>query len=125
VNGSGKMCLDACRSNSTCERPPDFAFTCDNGGSRFNDGFCKPASAFTCIPASQFERGTKPIGACCTATGNGIAGLECEGSLCVAVGDGPFVCTNYCTLPKDCSGAFTCQGQINQCFPANSPYTCN
>jgi hypothetical protein len=125
VNGSGKMCLDACDHDGSCQRPPDFNFTCDNVGST-QEGFCKPPGAsFMCIPASKFERGTKVPGNCCTATRTGLAGLECEGALCVALGDGPFVCSNACSLPADCSGPFTCQAEVGRCVPANQTYTCN
>ena len=126
--GGGKMCLDECRSNSTCTRPPDFTFTCDNGGVAGDEGFCKPTGSFTCIPASTFETGTKLTGACCTATGDGHAGNECAGGRCIAIGDGPFVCTNQCVLPKDCAAGYVCQAITEtrkECIPANTPYTCN
>jgi hypothetical protein len=120
----GNMCVDECSGNSGCERP-DLKFTCDLGGSI--RGKCKPPDGFTCIPSAQFERGTKQPMECCTATGDGIAGLECEGSMCIAIGDSPFVCTHGCELPKDCPSGTVCQ-QITddrkECIPANRPYQC-
>ena len=126
--GGGKTCLDICYSSSSCARPPDFMWTCDNGGTPGDEGLCKPSGAFTCIPAAQFETGTKVPGECCTATGDGYAGLECEGGRCIAIGDSPFVCTHACVQPKDCPKGFVCQ-QITdtrkECIPANRPYTCD
>lgn len=121
----GKMCLDDCRAESTCQRDGLDTFTCD--GSPASPGSCKPPPGFACIPAAEFERGTKVAGECCTPTGDGNAGLECEGGLCIARGDGPFVCSNPCGQPKDCSGPFYCQPiteSRKECFPANEPYAC-
>jgi hypothetical protein len=102
-------------------------WTCDNGGTPGDDGFCKPTGAFTCIPAAEFELGDKIPGDCCTATGDGYAGLECVGGRCIAIGDSPFVCSHICIQPKDCPSGFVCQ-QITEtrkeCIPANRPYTC-
>lgn len=125
-DGTGqKMCMDDCRSQGACQYA-DFDFTCD-APNTFTDGLCRPPGGFTCRPASSFELGTKPIGACCTATGDGEAGLECQGGLCIAIGTGPFVCTNACDKPTDCKGAHVCQ-QITstrkECIPANMTYTC-
>lgn len=125
--GGGKMCRDSCRSNSTCQRPPELVWTCDNGGTPGADGFCKPDGAFTCIPAAEFELGTRIAGECCTATGDGFAGLECVGGSCVAIGDSPFICNHRCEQPKDCPSGFVCQPITNdrkECIPANRPYTC-
>ena len=126
--GGGKMCLDRCRSNALCRRPPDLAWSCDNGGSSFNVGFCKPTGPFACIPAAQYELGTKMSGDCCTATGDGWAGLECAGGRCIEVGEGPFFCTQGCVQPKDCPAGFVCErlnDDYKDCVPANRPYACN
>ncbi len=125
--GGGKMCRDICFSNSICTRPPDFAWTCDNGGTPHEEGLCKPSGAFTCIPAAKFERGTRSAGDCCSATGDGWAGLECMGGRCIAIGDGPYVCNHICVQPKDCPSGFVCE-QVTEtrkeCIPANRPYVC-
>ncbi|MBX3212724.1 MAG: hypothetical protein KF850_11870 [Labilithrix sp.] len=125
--GGGKVCRDSCRSDSTCRRSPELEWTCDNGGTPGAPGFCKPDGAFTCIPAAEFELGTRAAGECCTATGDGFAGLECVGGSCVAIGESPFICNHRCLQPKDCPSGFVCQ-QITddrkECIPANRPYTC-
>lgn len=128
VGGGVKMCLDGCHGASGCTHAGITGFTCDNGGSNFDDGWCKPPAGAACIPQSQYEYGTKPAGSCCSATGDANAGQECTGGLCIAIGDGPFVCSNPCDQPKDCTGPFTCftiDVGRKECIPANDPYTCN
>lgn len=125
--GGGKMCLDACRANRVCQRPPELSWTCDTGGVPRGDGVCKPSGAFTCIPAAKYELGSRVAGDCCTVTGDGWAGLECSGGRCVALGDSPFVCTHTCVTPKDCPSGFICASldeTRKDCVPANQPYTC-
>jgi hypothetical protein len=125
TGGGKKMCLDQCRFDETCVNG-DITFTCDSPD-KYTDGRCKPPPGFTCVPQIQFVRGTKKAGSCCTPTGDGNAGLECEGGLCNAIGDNPFVCSNACRTGADCGGGFMCFaiGERKECIPANSPYTCN
>jgi hypothetical protein len=125
--GDGKMCLDACFSGTGCQLPPDIAWTCDKNSDPSRDSFCKPTGAFTCKPASEFEYGTRLSGECCSPTGDGISGLECVGGGCVARGEGPFVCSQVCELPKDCPSSFVCMtitATRKQCVPATDTYTC-
>jgi hypothetical protein len=124
----GKMCLDGCRGNNDPCTRTDVQFTCDSA--QFQDGWCQPPTGFVCKPSESFQRGTKKAGACCTPTGNGTAGLECEGGLCIAIGPvtNPYVCSNSCTVPGDCEGPMICQtitATKRECIPANSTYTCN
>ena len=126
--GGGKMCLDWCYGDSFCRRPPDLSWTCDNTATPGERGHCRPSGAFACIPAAQFEHGTRPTGDCCTPTGDGWAGLECLGGGCVAIGESPFVCSQRCEKPKDCPSGFICHAfdeTRKECIPANRPYTCN
>jgi len=120
-----RMCMDACRSQSTCVRR-DVTFTCD-AGDIGDDGLCQPPLGFQCIPQSRFQRGTRQVGECCQATGDGNAGEECDGNKCIAINkDGqnsPFVCTHRCELTKDCPSGTVC-GPLKTCDPANLPYTC-
>ena len=117
-----RMCLDECRAQETCERYA-VTFTCD-APARGEEGYCQPPTGFACIPAAQFGRGTRETGGCCTPTFDGRAGEECEGNLCIALGDGPFVCTHRCDTTKDCPGGYIC-GPFGTCMPANTGYTCD
>ena len=121
IGGGQKACLDECRSNSACQRPDLMTFTCNT-----STDTCAPPAGFTCIEASAFLRGTRVTGDCCSATGNGLSGLECEGGRCIAWGPdtNPFVCTNACSVPNDCGPGFVCQMQVGFCIPGNDPYTC-
>jgi hypothetical protein len=119
------MCLDACRGASTCTRR-DLTFTCD--GSPAASGYCKPTdAAFKCVPQNQYQRGTREVGECCAATGDGHAGEECDGNKCVAINesgqDNPFVCSHWCEVTKDCPSGTICS-PFNSCVPANRPYMC-
>lgn len=123
--GGGKMCRDSCSSNGPCRRPPKLVWTCDNDNA-LSDGFCKPDGAFTCIPAAEFELGTRATGEYCTATADGSAGLECIGGRCVASGDGPFICAHRCVQPKDCPSGLVCifsTDNFKDCVPATSSFT--
>lgn len=126
TGAGGKMCLDECATDTFCTRP-DLAFTCDPSGS---PRLCKPSAGFACIPASKFERGKRPIGACCNAgvapNNDGTAGSQCEGNQCAAVGASPLVCTHRCSSQGDCIGGFSCIqfGTSKACVPTSSAYTC-
>jgi hypothetical protein len=122
VVGGARMCLDRCRHDSTCERY-EVTFTCDSDNA-FTDGFCAPPAGFECIPAARFERGTRAVGECCAATGDGRSGEECDGNLCVALGDGPFVCSRFCERGPDCPSGSVCS-PFHTCVPGNTPYTCD
>jgi hypothetical protein len=124
TGGGVKMCLDECFQDGFCERP-DVTFTCDQpeAGQR---GLCQPPPGFACLPQSEFVRGTRETGGCCAFGMDGTAGSECDGNQCVAVADGPYVCTNRCDSGEDCPSSFTCTmfGTSKACIPANAPYTC-
>jgi hypothetical protein len=125
--GTTRMCTDECRGDSACEgHLPNFACV---GATQFQPGRCEPKETSTkCTPQDQFTRGTKPLGACCTATHDGAAGLECEGGHCGAFGatSNPYICLNTCSKPADCPGNFTCLnvGGRGICGPLADPYTC-
>lgn len=117
--GPIKMCSDPCDSNDGCNSAP--GLTCNNGNMA-----CEPATALGCVPAAQWQLGTKQLGDCCVATHDGHAGQECVGNRCVAFGpvSNPYICTNACSKPSDCPGAYMCS--IDQfCVPSNTTsYTC-
>jgi len=126
--GAGKMCLDTCYSQSKCERRGrEGEFKCD--GAKFEEGMCQPiAPGLACLPQAMFIRGTRQVGDCCAATGDGNAGDECEGNRCVSIGengvDNPFVCSHWCDLTKDCPSGTVCS-PFNSCVPPiGQPYTC-
>jgi len=128
TGAGGKMCLDECATDRFCTRP-DISFTCPAvaGG---EVRLCRPPTGFACLPASSFERGTKPIGACCNAgvapANDGTAASACEGNYCLAVGQSPLVCTHRCEFQKDCPGGYVCSeaGASKACVPQKSGYTC-
>ena len=128
VGSGNRMCLDACYSQSKCNRPDRIgAFTCD--APMGDEGLCQPGpAALTCVPQNKFVRGTRQVGSCCEATFDGRAGDECEGNQCVAVNekdqDNPFVCSHWCDSTKDCPAPTICS-PFHACVPANRPYTCN
>lgn len=123
-----RMCLDTCRHQETCTgKGLPSGFTCD-APTVYDDGWCRPPGGFACLDPATFVRGGKLGGACCTATGDGSSGLECEGGHCITYSskgnDNPFVCTNACDVPGDCGQGFTCDYQIGLCVPGNDPYVC-
>jgi len=126
--GGARMCLDTCYSQSKCDaRGREGKFTCDGGHSK--EGLCQPiAATIACVPQGVFIRGTRQVGECCAATGDGNSGDECEGNQCVSIGENgvenPFVCSHWCDATKDCPSPSVC-GPFNTCVPANRPYTCN
>lgn len=126
TGAGGKMCLDECARDLFCTRP-DLAFTCEATGS---PRLCKPSAGFACIPSSSFQRGKRPIGACCNAVvapnNDGTAGSECEGNQCASVSSAPLVCTHRCDSQADCIGGFACVlfGTSKACVPVSSAYTC-
>ena len=122
--GGGKMCLDRCDAPTGCLRRAG-GFTCQMTG---GDGRCQPDMGTTCIPSGQFERGSKVLGDCCTATHDANAGLECQGGHCGAFGadSNPFICTQVCRSAVDCPGPYLClnTGDYKICAPQASTYTC-
>ncbi len=126
--GGVKMCLDTCRHQETCTgKGLPSGFTCD-AASVYDDGSCRPPAGFACLDPGTFSRGGKLTGECCTATGDGSAGLECEGALCITYSrssnDNPFVCSNACESGSDCAKGFTCEVTLGMCVPGNDPYVC-
>lgn len=117
--GSVKMCSDPCDSNDGCNSAPGLACNMANMT-------CEPATALGCVPAEQWILGTKQLGDCCTATHDGHAGQECVGNRCVAFGPvtNPYICTQACSKPSDCPGAYFCSADAF-CVPENTTsYTC-
>ncbi len=121
------MCADSCDGDGSCNALPGFHCV---GADQFNAGRCEPLTmGAACTPASQFHLGTKPLGACCTATHDGKGGLDCVGGLCYGFGDvsNPYICVNQCASLADCPGNYNC-GPIDRgavCAPLADPYTCN
>lgn len=127
VNGV-RMCADACEQDPTCNALP--GFTCV-GASPSAPGHCAPTStATTCRPSSQFVRGSKQIGACCTPQNDGLRGLDCEGSHCESTGDdtNPFHCVRACNFELDCPGNYYCSPSgfgYGICSIIGATYTCD
>ena len=127
TGGGNRMCLDACANDLRCTRP-DIAFTCDLAATP--EKMCTPSASFACLPSATYVRGTALPGACCNATvapnNDGTAGSACEGSICVAVGGSPLVCTHRCEFQGDCPGGYQCVmfGASKACVPSASGYTC-
>ena len=122
--GGSKMCVDECRTSVSCQgaaHPQQCAGSIP--------GRCEPVTAGTkCTPSNQFVLGTKKIGDCCTAQGNGTNGLECVGGYCGSFGDitNPYQCHHACDKPSDCPGAWLCRntGKANICILPLNPNTC-
>ena len=127
--GTQRMCTDECSGDDMCAGGLS-NFHCV-GATQFQRGRCEPReNSFKCVPKEQFTRGTKGLGACCTATHNGAAGLECEGGHCGAFGGtaNPYICINGCSGAPDCPGNYACLSVDNGrriCVPLADPYTCN
>jgi hypothetical protein len=127
--GGTKMCADACEgagSNPTCDGLlPGFQCVVDDSGIY---GQCEPiATSAACVPASRYAHGTKPQGACCSATHNATAGTECAGGHCGSFGvNNPFICINDCNTGADCPGNYECTlaDTYKICMPLSDPYTC-
>ena len=118
--GGVKMCSDSCTTQDTsCNAAPNMK--CDSVAEE-----CVPTGTPSCIPASQWVSGTTSIGGCCIATGDGHAGEECQGNLCMAFGaiENPFICTHACDAPKDCPAKYTCNSFTKFCWPIASTYDC-
>ena len=128
LNGA-KQCADACVGDETCQGnfPGLRCVPAKNGV----PAHCEPAAPnFVCRKAADFRYGAKKNGACCTATHDGSAGLECEGGLCVAFGDpsNPYICTRPCEKPADCPGSYFCGPAgdgYSFCVLSAAKYTCN
>jgi hypothetical protein len=129
INGT-KMCADVCSSAGTSGCDGDLpGFTCIGAGAS-TDGHCEPTgTAVACVPASKYVRGSKKLGACCTALHTGKNGGECEGGHCSAFGNvnNPYICVNACTSTADCPGNFQCSDTgsgYSICLMLADPYTC-
>ena len=120
----GKTCLDPCSTDDGCLKRGG-NYTCQ--GSPGNKT-CQPPAGVACVPASSFDRGAKVLGDCCTATHDANAGLECQGGHCGAFGptSNPYICTQVCSKPADCPGAYDClnAGDYSICAPQATTYTC-
>jgi hypothetical protein len=128
LGGGNKMCEDECDgAQSACQGLlPGFTCTWDDA---MVDGFCEPTSPSTqCVPADQYQRGTKPDGACCSATGNATSGQECLSGNCGAFGDqsNPYICNLACDATHTCPGTSLCSnvGVYSVCVPLANTYTC-
>ncbi len=126
--GGVKTCSDTCSSDDMCNAVPGYACI---GASASADGHCQPkATGTACIPAVNYLRGAKTLGACCTATHDGKNGFECQGGHCDAFLDEnqPYICTQACTKASDCPGAYDCLPVTDSyavCAPqATTSYTC-
>jgi hypothetical protein len=128
LGGGNKMCEDECDgSQSACDGLlAGFTCTWDDA---MVDGFCEPMSPTTqCVPADQYQHGTKPDGACCSATGNATSGQECLSGNCGAFGDqsNPYICNLACDATHTCPGTAQCAnvGVYSVCAPLANMYTC-
>ena len=127
--GSGnKMCEDECDGAQSACNGLLSGFTC-TWDDAMAYGFCEPPTATTaCAPANQYVHGTKPTGACCSATGDATSGQECMGGNCGSSGTqtNPHICTNACGGAGGCPAEYTCSnlGVYNVCVPIADPYTC-
>ncbi|MSP63402.1 MAG: hypothetical protein EXR72_24280 [Myxococcales bacterium] len=123
----GMMCSDNCDGDGSCPEPE---YKCI-GATMFDPGRCEPVvKAMKCTLAAMFQRGAKKLGACCSATHDWKAGLECEGGRCDAFGDikNPFICNQACAKAADCPGAYKCtpiDDNLSICLPFADPYTCS
>jgi hypothetical protein len=129
--GNGvKACADECSSSGFCNTKV-VSLQCavpDGGIAGYpNRGYCKLTNPTSCVPQGNFKTGTRVLGNCCGWTPGVEMGWECEGALCTATGDGPWICTHYCESTLDCSGPYTCEqiGGYKMCVPGNGNYTCN
>jgi hypothetical protein len=128
LGGGNKMCEDECDgSQSACQGLlPGFTCTWDDA---MVDGFCEPTSPSTqCVPANQYQHGTKADGACCSATGNATSGQECLSGNCGAFGaqSNPYICNLACDATHTCPGTSLCSnvGVYSVCVPLATTYTC-
>ena len=117
--GGVKMCSDRCTNSAACTTGPGFA--CNKTSEQ-----CEPAGPPACIPADQWQLGSKSAGGCCYAAGDGTAGEECQGNLCMAFGplSNPFICTQACATGKDCPPTYKCETATGFCWPYATNYTC-
>jgi hypothetical protein len=122
--GGGKMCLDKCSASrpAVCRRATvDFA--CSTLGA---EEYCQPAGSFACLDPATFVRGTKTTGGCCTDTGDGNTGSECEANLCLQIGMNPWFCTRRCDGDPDCPSDHRCTpvGDRKECVPRVTTLPC-
>lgn len=126
VDGGEKMCLDECSSSrqGICDRP-GIDFRCVTYTADF-DSACEPPPGFKCLDPSTFVRGAKSTGECCSYEESGLFGHECEANLCLALGQGPWVCTRFCEAGTDCPDGYRCVDVLarKECAPASSTYDC-
>jgi hypothetical protein len=118
------MCEDECDGTPSHCAGLLAGFTCAPA-----DTFCQPPPSTACVPASNYQHGTKPYGACCSATGDATAGRECLSGVCVSFDEGssagPFMCTVACETPGCCpaSTQATPQASYYLCAPT-AVYSC-
>jgi hypothetical protein len=104
TGGGPKICSDDCREDGVCTAW-GAAMRCDMTSDR-----CVPsATPYTCLQASSYAYGGRPIGACC-AHGFYKAGQECLGGLCLSTGNSanPYYCTQGCNANTPCPGGYSC-----------------
>ncbi len=128
LGGGNKMCEDECDGSQSACQGLLSGFTC-TWDDAMVDGFCEPTSPSTqCVPADQYQHGTKPDGACCSATGNATSGQECLSGNCGAFGDqsNPYICNLACDATHTCPGTSLCSnvGVYSVCVPLANTYTC-
>jgi len=122
------MCEDECDGSQSACTGLLSGFTC-TWDDAMVDGFCEPPSPTTaCVPAAQYQHGTKADGACCSATGNATSGQECLSGNCGAFGDqsNPYICNLACDATHTCPGTALCTnvGVYSVCVPLANTYTC-
>jgi hypothetical protein len=102
--GGPKFCTDRCFSDDICNVWGG-AFRCNT-----TTDACEPTGVgYSCVPAEQYQYGSKTIGTCCSH-GFAKAGQECLGGLCNATGHSanPYYCTQGCNSNTPCPGGYTC-----------------
>lgn len=128
LGGGNKMCEDECDGSQSACQGLLSGFTCTWDDAMVY-GFCEPTSPSTqCVPADQYQHGTKADGACCSATGNATSGQECLSGNCGAFGDqsNPYICNLACDATHTCPGTALCSnvGVYSVCAPLANMYTC-
>jgi hypothetical protein len=120
--GASGVCLDYCDSDDNC--PTAYGYTCN----MTNNRCAEPTQLGACFPQSEYQRGSQPIGTCCTSDG------ECAGGICFQYGtSNPHFCTQGCVPSEGCPGGYTCATQANGAFldlhvclhTGVSSYTCD
>ena len=121
-----RSCSDSCFDDDGCNATAGMRCV---GATGNTPGHCEPVAPGACLPAAQFHYGADKVGACCTATHDGRAGLDCEGGLCWAFGglSNPYICIHVCTKAADCPADYLCSfaEHFSVCVPLADPYTCS